>query len=167
MKKYFRHAVAMSAIMSVAALSGCGQQEQPVEPVEVVTYETNPAPETELHAAQEENLRQAVPQGTAAYTDVVQTGWVQVEDSVTFSLSGPDNCFPEIETVTKEGATMSIHLSETPDDCSMTTKVGYFTVESAPQIEKVQIYEAGYADPFELAKLDTPQMPSPTLIEEG
>lgn len=158
MKRYFRNALAVSAMVSLVALTGCGKEE-PVERAEVKSYETESAPANEWHTAQEEELMEAVPEGDAAYTDVVQTGWVQVEDSVTFSLSGPDNCFPEIETVSKEGKTLSIHLKETPDDCTMTTKVGYFTVADAPQVEKVQIYEAGYADPFELAELDVPLVP--------
>jgi hypothetical protein len=82
-----------------------------------------------------------------------QTGWTQLEDSIEISLSGPDNCLPEIEKATREGKTVSIWLKDKGDDCTNTTAVVYSTIEDAKDVEKVQMYQAGYRMPFELFEL--------------
>jgi hypothetical protein len=79
-----------------------------------------------------------------------RTGWTQLEDSIEISLSGPDNCLPTIEKASMKEKTVSIWLKETPDNCTDTSVVSYSTIDNAKDIENVEMYEAGYPEPFTL-----------------
>lgn len=134
MKKTSRIIAATAGLLAVIALTACAG-EKPVTPVE------NKTPVSEFN----KSIKTDDP-------NKVETGWSQLEDSIEISLSGAENCLPEIEKASKNGSTVSIHLKETSDDCSSKVQVNYYTIEDAKNIERVEIYEFGYADPFELHK---------------
>lgn len=142
MKKISRP-VMIGAVSLLAALTMTGCMGE--KPVEVVPVETP--------VSEEQKTLKIGPMNEVGTRSDVRTGWTQLEDSIEVSISGAENCLPEIEKAVRDGKTVSLHLKETSDDCSSTTAITYATIEDAKNIEKVQMYQAGYKIPFELFEL--------------
>lgn len=134
MRKYSKYGVAVVGAVAALLLTGCGQ-EKPVE------YKMESEPSTQWHKAEAKNVEGL--EGMA-------TGWVQMEDSIAVSLSGPDNCLPKIDKVSKKGKVVSIYLKDSADDCSTNIQAEYTTIEDVKKVERVEVFEAGYSTSFEL-----------------
>ena len=129
-----KHSKMMGAagLLAVIALTGCAKEEP-------LTYEETSTPVTEFHESQKD-----------ASFEELETGWVKKDNSIVVSLSGPENCPPAIEKISKKSGTVSIYLKDSGDDCSPTVTVRYTTISDAADTKKVEVYEAGYNYPFEL-----------------
>lgn len=123
------------ALLASLALVGCGEKPVEVKP--------NVAPVTEAQKSVKVSDFKKMETG-----EDYRTGWTQLENSIEISLSGPKDCLPVIDKAAREGKTVSIWLKDSKDDCSNDQAIVYSTIEDAKDIEKVQIYESGYTEPF-------------------
>lgn len=143
MKKISKPAmIGAVSLLAALTLTGCmGERPVDVAPVETPVSE------------QQKAVIVTPLDGSGKDKTSTQTGWTQLKDSIEVSLSGPEDCLPEIEKAVRDGKTVSLYLKDGKDDCTNTKAITYFTVEDAKNIEKVQMYEAGYKIPFEMFKL--------------
>ena len=65
---------------------------------------------------------------------------------------GPKDCLPAWTRQHGEGKTVSIWLKPNKADCSNEQAIAYSTIEDSKDIEKVDVYEAGYSESFPLFK---------------
>jgi hypothetical protein len=126
------------------AMAGCQQGEKPVEVKPVQT----PSSSVQKEVKASDPKKPQEEQDGAEF----QTGWTQLENSIELSLSGPENCLPTVDRAVVEDKTVSIWLKDMGDDCANTNVITYSTIDDAKDIERVQVYEAGYDYSFELNK---------------
>ena len=138
----FSKGVGAAAVLAVLALTGCSSSGQaPAAAPVPLAAKAEPTPVTSFHAAQ-----------AGKSGDDLQTGWVQDGKNVQMSLSGPDNCLPQVDHITDSGGVISVYLKSIPDTCSNNVIAAYTTIEDAPNTTKVDVYQYGYVTPFELRK---------------
>ena len=142
MKKLFNKRVVIGfGLLASLALTGCGESEKPVEvkPAETAVS----TPQKTLKANDSKDMKVG---------PEYQTGWTQLENSIEVSLSGPEDCRPQIDRAVRNDKTVSIWLKDAGDDCSSQNVITFSTIEDAKDIEKVEVFEAGYDYSFELLK---------------
>jgi hypothetical protein len=144
MKKISKPVMIGAAGLLMLAMAGCQQGEKPVEVKPVQT----PSSSVQKEVKASDPKKPQEEQDGAEF----QTGWTQLENSIELSLSGPENCLPTVDRAVVEDKTVSIWLKDMGDDCANTNVITYSTIDDAKDIERVQVYEAGYDYSFELNK---------------